>query len=435
MNRTLYFFGIKLWCRYKKDSLFAMNVWFIVIPIIGGSILLLAVLLAVLVPRIEDKRRRVESKHETCPKSNENDVPVVSEEPSTPGQLEEDSGVSQLYGTEPSRWPAPSISAQPMLGCANPPCGPETYQPNAGATSSPSKPQAANDSSQKFSCDYLTGTCTPDKNGNLTTCDACEKRTYFCDHNSWTCRDVGFLRDSASQCQRGCYPDLRVKGDYTVKRSDTNANGAGSFCDRGRFRKVGSGLVDGTNVPNYEWEDMSCVGYRCCQSQFCDPSGMGQDPYSVSVCASYSTEAACDGAIAKEVPAYCEWTGSACQAASGEVSVCAACTKDTECPGKFGAFKCISGECVAQGSPKCDVIHKEYRTDEVVPDHLLTACKYMFNKDRDTAQRICRNQLDGNACAVTYFDRMCQDRYGKTWVTERTHCGPRSAPQYPTVEP
>lgn len=344
---------------------------------------------------------------------------------------------SQLYGVFPSPWAGQlSTAPQPSYGCATPPCsGPATYHPSQPPPTVEPDPTStdSNLEGDRFNCDYLTGTCTPDPDGDLTTCDGCEKSTYFCDPESWTCRDVGFLRDSASQCQSGCYPDLRIRGDYTVKRSDVHGNGAGSFCDRGRFRTVGSGLVDGTTVPNFEWEDMACAGHRCCQSHFCNDEGLGTDPYSVTVCASHATEAACTGAINQEIPAYCEWTGSVCQASQGEISACAACTADTDCPGKFGAFKCISGNCVAQGTPKCDAVHKEYRTTEVVPDHIMGACKHLFAKDRDTARRVCANERDGTACASSYFDRSCLDRYGKTWVTERTHCGPRSAPEYPTV--
>lgn len=442
-----------------------MNLWYVVLPVLGGSILLLAVFLAILVPRIQARQySQVTIVHERS-KPCDVDIPIVANdsdlvpEPesvstSEAGEEVVDSNeselakshtatqpqpTSQLYGIFPSRWPEPYIAPQPTYGCGDPPCsGPATYHPGATSQATPQATSSQTDDEQrgdgKFSCDYLTGTCVPDENGDLVTCDECEKRTYFCDPNSWTCRDVGFLRDSASQCKRGCYPDLRIRGQYTATRSDVNANGDGSFCAKGRFRKIGSGVVEHTNVPNFEWEDMSCVGYRCCQSQFCDEKGLGKDPYSVSVCTTYATETACDEAINKEVPAYCEWTGSVCQASLGESSVCAACTADTDCPGKFGAFTCVAGACVAQGNPKCDVIHKEYNSDEVVPKHIMTACKHLFGKDRDTARRMCANERDGNACASTYFERMCQDRYGKTWVTERTHCGPRSAPAYPSLD-
>lgn len=424
-----------------------MKVLQVLIPTVGVCLLLLAVLVALIISRSS----RLPVQH---PPPVPVPIPDVALDPETDLEAAQEAGTeitgsdendlskktpasgSQLYGIFPSPWAGQvAIAPQPSYGCENPPCGgPATYHPSQPPLlpSSADSDPTSDPTGDRFSCDYMTGTCVVDPEGDLTTCDECEKRTYFCDPASWTCRDVGFLRDSAAQCQRGCYPDLRIRGDYTVKRSDVHANGAGAFCDRGRFRTVGSGFVAG-NVPNFEWEDMSCAGHRCCQSHFCDDEGLGTDPYSVTVCAGHATESACTGAINQDVPAYCEWTGSACQAASGEISACAACTADTDCPGKFGAFKCVSGNCVAQGTPKCDAIHKEYRTTEVVPEHIMGACKHLFAKDRDTARRVCAGERDGTACASSYFDRSCLDRYGKTWVTERTSCGPRTAPEYPQV--
>lgn len=302
------------------------------------------------------------------------------------------------------------------------------------SSSAPSANPPGSSSASTFSCDYLTGTCTPDPTGQLTNCDACEKKTYYCDPASWSCRDVGFLRDSAARCRQSCAPDLRIRGNYTAQRSDTNADGSGAFCSTGRFREASTGTINGTNLPAYQWTDMSCVGYRCCSSHYCDPSGVGQDPYSVSVCPDLGTETTCTGAMNRDVPAYCEWTGSACQASTGVTSACAACTVDSDCPGNFGAFQCTAGVCVAQGQPKCDVIEKEYRTEEVIPAHMRQACTQLFNKDRDTIARLCADVTDGDVCMGTYFDRACVDRYGKTWLTERSHCGARTAPAYPTIE-
>ena len=411
-----------------------MNIWSIVIPIIVGSILLLAIFLAIIVPKIQQRQQTlIKVIHETIPLQETDPSNNNNSEPSSNG---EPTSSSQLISTEPSRWanPTQNIRPEPTYGC--PPC------PIVSSSSSQSSPstqstQSTQSNSDRFSCDYLTGTCTSDPKGDLTTCDACEKRTYFCDANNWSCRDGGFLRDSASQCRRTCYPDLRIRGNYTMQRSDVNANGSGAYCDPdegGRFRKVGTGSVGNTNVPAFEWEDVSCAGYRCCTSHYCSPTGTGQDPYSTSVCPGFSTETTCGSATDREVPAYCEWTGSACQATTGTTSACAACTSDSQCPGEFGAFKCVSGSCVAQGTPKCDVIHKEYRTDEVVPDHLQKACRQLFNKDTDTSARMCSNVRDGDVCAGSYFDRTCTDRYGKVWVTERTHCGARTAPKYPVPE-
>jgi hypothetical protein len=424
----------------QKAHLTNMNLWYVVVPVIGGSIILLAIFLVIIIPRIQARQYiQMATVNDLVAPANQVRIPVVSG-----SDLVEEPESKPANQASESRWPAPHVTPQTTYGCENPPCpGAATY--HSGTYVQPFQTQPTQPTTQskqireqlggpRFSCDYLTGTCIPDPQGNLTTCDECEKRTYFCDSNSWTCRDVGFLRDSASQCRRGCYPDLRIRGVYTPMRSDVNANGEGAFCAKGRFRKIGNDVVEGTNVPNFEWEDMSCVGYKCCQSQFCDEEGLGTDPYSVSMCATYTTESGCDSAINKEVPAYCEWTGSACQAALGESSVCAACTADTDCPGKFGAFKCVAGACVAQGNPKCDAIHKEYTSDEVVPEHIMAACKHLFNKDRETTRRVCANERDGNACAGTYLDRMCQDRYGKTWTTERTHCGARSAPKYPSLD-
>ena len=285
----------------------------------------------------------------------------------------------------------------------------------------------------KYSCDYLTGQCSPDPKGSLDSCSQCEKETYYCDSSSWTCRDVGFRRDSRSQCQRNCFPDLRIRSTYTAQQSDTAANGEGQFCDQGKYRQASDTNLPGTDVMGYEWEDMDCAGFRCCTSHYCDPSGVGQDVYSTTVCPTYSTEDACNTASSKEVPAYCEWTGSACAASEGETSSCAACTSDSDCPGIFGAFKCDAGNCVVQGSPKCDLIHREELTDEVIPDHMRQACRQLFTKDQDTVKRLCDDISDGNVCTGSYFERDCVDRNGKIWLTERSHCGPRTAPVYPSV--
>lgn len=309
--------------------------------------------------------------------------------------------------------------------------GSQTHSPTH--TQPPSSSSSSSQSSSKYSCDYLTGQCVSDPSGTLSSCDECEKETYYCDSATWTCRDVGFRRDSKSQCKRNCFPDLRIKGNYTAQQSDTNANGEGAFCDQGRYRKALETTLPGTNVLGYEWEDMECAGFRCCTSHYCDPSGVGEDVYSETMCPSYSTEELCNTASSKEVPAYCEWDGSACVASQGETSACAACTSDSDCPGLFGAFKCESGNCVVQGTPKCDVIHKEFKTDEVIPDHMHQACTQLFDKDKDTIQRLCKDISDGNTCTGSYFERDCVDRYGKVWLTERSHCGPRSAPVYPSV--
>lgn len=367
-----------------------MNIWYIIAPIIGILVITIVVLLAVFVPKLS--------------------------KPLTPNNL------------PPKPQPAPPFRRKveiPVASNNTPP--PQQNQPLLDSTSPSSDPT--------FSCDYLTGTCMPDPNGTLHSCDECEKRTYMCDPSTWSCRDVGFLRDSASQCKRSCYPDLRIKsGPYETERSDTHANGEGAFCDQGRYRQTTGSNVQGTSVPGYEWEDVSCVGYRCCTSHFCDPSGAGEDPYSTTVCPRYATQTTCENAGNQDVPAYCEWTGSVCQAAGGTTSACAACSSDSDCPGEFGAFKCESGNCVVQGNPKCDTIHKEYRTDDVVPAHMMKACKSLFNNDRDTPLRMCRNVTDSNVCAGSYFDRSCVDRNGKVWVTERTHCGPRTAPRYPQYD-
>lgn len=286
--------------------------------------------------------------------------------------------------------------------------------------------------SPKYSCDFVTGQCTEDPNGTLDTCDECEKQTYFCDTTTWTCRDSGMHRDSASVCKSSCQPDLRVTSTYQKQRSDTNADGEGAYCARTRYREIADAVVPGTATRTFKWTDTGCDGYRCCTSHYCDPSGVGQDPYSVSVCPTKASESECVAAINSDVPAYCEWNGSSCIASSGETSACAACVEDTDCPGTFGAFKCITGVCTAQGSPKCDVIHQEDKTDEMPPPHVQKACHVLFAKDTDTTARICSSITDGDECVGTYVDRDCVDKNGKVWLTERTYCGARTAPSYPT---
>lgn len=370
-----------------------MTSWYFVIPVIGISILALIGTILLLVPRIHAARNPPQVKPRPSAKPPPISVPII-----------------------PSKNPS-IIPPKPPLPSKKP------------LKDAPTPPQSA----PRYACDYLTGQCVPDPSGDLTSCDKCEKQTYYCDPATWSCRDVGFLRDSATECRKQCFPDLRIRGDYTAQRADTHANGSGAFCDQGRYRKESDTTINNTNVSAYEWVDMSCVGYRCCESHYCDPSGQGVDSYSDTVCPGFNTETTCVNSVNREVPAYCEWTGSACQATTGTTSACAACTTDDQCPGEFGAFKCESGVCVAQGQPKCDTIHKEYRTDEVIPDHMRQACIQMFDKDSDTMQRLCADISDGDTCAATYFDRTCVDRYGKTWLTERSHCGARSAPAYPSL--
>lgn len=412
-----------------------MNFWYVVLPAFAFIVLTGAVLLALLVPRILAKPQCVA---DTPPPPV---IPLVEEtapdDQSVRGTMDDQDtdANKQLWNAGPSPWTSTIRAPKPppQTGYCHacpwcPECAPQVPEK--------ASPVRTTSGPGPFSCDYYTGQCVPDPDGTLDTCDACEKRTYYCNPDTWTCTDVGVLRDSAAECRRRCYPDLRVHSTngYAAQRFDTNANGSGAFCAQGKYRKATSSLVYGTNVPAYEWVDMSCVGYRCCQSHYCDSSGIGQDPYSVSVCGGIGTESACTAAVNAEVPAYCEWTGSACQATAGKTSACAACTSDSQCPGKYGAFKCVAGACVAQGRPMCDVVHSEYKTDEVVSVTMMKACKQLFSKDKDTVTRLCKNVSDGDACAGTFFERSCVDRFGKTWVTERSHCGARSAPEYPTVD-
>lgn len=260
-----------------------------------------------------------------------------------------------------------------------------------------------------YGCNPMTGTCEKGFGTDDSTCSKsspCEKLTYMCDQNIWTCKDTNVITNtSKSDCN--CDPHMSTTPNEETYIQQFNV-GDGIGCKFGfsRIDEYGENVFD------------SCWAGTCCETNFCGSFKPSASDH--KQCAQLTDETNCK---LHATTNGCEWStkDNKCNVSNVDIGQCAKCTNDNDCKTMTDKGTCnAAGKCELSGI-KCAQIASftDYRTHSGKSDINSDAiCNSLFKQPVNP----CSNINDAYTCAKTIYTSKCKDKNNKDWATRTLEC-------------